>query len=120
MSEITCNLKTIASVNISKTVRDRAILSKFLTCRVVQESPVQRGKISIFATFGGHLTFLRKMKKCQYLENRNRSSDFERFFDPQGDTRVSCPKGKNFIFRHFRRSSWIFAENGKVSISRKA
>ena len=107
-------------VSISQTVRDRAISSKFLTCRVVQESPVQRGKISIFATFGGHLRFLRKMKKCQYLENRKRSSDFERIFDPQGDTRVSCPKGKNFIFRHFRRPSWIFAENGKVSISRKA
>ena len=89
------------SVNISKTVRDRAISSKFLTCRVVQESPVQRGKISIFATFGGHLTFLRKMKKCQYLENRNRSSNFERFFDPQGDTRVFCPKEKKFIFATF-------------------
>ena len=107
-------------MNISKTVRDRAISSEFLTRRVAQECPVQRGKISIFATFGGHLRSLRKMKKCQSLENRKRSSDFERIFDPQGDTRVSCPKGKNFIFRHFQRPSWIFAENGKVSISRKA
>ena len=32
------------SVNISKTVRDRAISSEFLTHRVVQECPVQRGK----------------------------------------------------------------------------
>ena len=60
------------SVNISKTVIDRAISSEFLTCRVVQECPVERGKISIFATFGGHLGFLQKMKKCQYLENRKR------------------------------------------------
>ena len=94
-------------MNISKTVRDRAISSKFLTCRVVQESPVQRGKISIFATFGGHLTFLRKMKKCQYLENRNRSSDFERFFDPQDGTTVSYAKGKNFnvVFLPLRYSA---------------
>ena len=31
-------------VNISKTVRDRAILIEFLTRRVVQEYPMQRGK----------------------------------------------------------------------------
>ena len=29
----------------------------FLTHRVVQEYPMQRGKISNFATFGGHLGF---------------------------------------------------------------
>ena len=28
-----------------------------------------RGKNSIFATFGGHLGFLRKMKKCEYLDS---------------------------------------------------
>ena len=39
------------NVNISKTIRDRAILSKFLTHRVVQEYPMQRGKISIFRHF---------------------------------------------------------------------
>ena len=93
------------------------ISSKFLIHRVVQESPVKWGKISIFATFGGHLGFSQKMEKCQYLENRK--SDFERIFDPQGGTRVSCAKGKNFNFRHFPRPSCIFAENGKVSISRK-
>ena len=60
------------SVNISKTVRDRAISTEFLTRSVVQEYPMQRGKISIFATFGGHLGFLRKMKKCEYLENYTR------------------------------------------------
>ena len=32
--------------NISKTVRDRAISSKFLTHRVVEEYPMQRGKIA--------------------------------------------------------------------------
>ena len=51
------------SVNISKTVRDRAISSEFLTHRVVQEYSMQRGKISIFITFGGHLGFLQKMGK---------------------------------------------------------
>ena len=54
-------------MNISNTVRDRAISSEFLTHRVVQEYPMQRGKISIFVTFDGHLGFLRKMKKCEYL-----------------------------------------------------
>ena len=44
-------------MNISKTVRDRAISSEFLTRRVVQECPMQRGKESIFTTFGGHLEF---------------------------------------------------------------
>ena len=47
----------IKRVNISKTIRDRAILSEFLTHGVVQEYPIQRKKISIFATFGGHLGF---------------------------------------------------------------
>ena len=60
-----------------------------------------RGKISIFATFGVHLGFLRKMKKCEYLENRKRSSDFEQVFDPQGSTRVSYAKGKISVFATF-------------------
>ena len=42
-------------MNFSKSVRDRAIPSKFFTHRVVQVYPNQRGKISIFATFGGPL-----------------------------------------------------------------
>ena len=40
---------------------------------------MQRGKISIFTTFGGHLGFLRKMKKCGYLKtvrDRAISSEF--------------------------------------------
>ena len=45
------------SVNISKTVRNIVISSEFLTHRVLQEYSMQRGKISIFATFGGHLGF---------------------------------------------------------------
>ena len=81
-------------MNISKTISDRAISSKFLTRRVVREYPMQREKFSIFATFGGHLGFLRKMKKCVYLENHKRESDFERFFYPQGSTRVSCKREK--------------------------
>ena len=75
---------------------------------------MQRGKISIFAFFGGRLGSLRKMKKCEYLENHTRLSDFEQIFDPQGSTRVSYAKGKNFNFRFFWRPSWIFAENEKV------
>ena len=79
---------------------------------------MQRGKISISVTFGGHLGFLRKMKKRYYLKNHMRSSDFERILDPQGSTRVSCANGKNFNFRHFWRPSWILVENKKVNISK--
>ena len=75
---------------------------------------MQKGKISIFVTFGGHIGFLRKMKKCEYLENRTRYSDFEQIFHAQCSTRVSYAKGKNFNFPHFWRPSCIFAENEKV------
>ena len=34
---------------------------------------MQKGKFSIFASFGGHLGFLRKMKKCR---DREISSEF--------------------------------------------
>ena len=66
-------------MNISKTVRDRAISSEFLTRRVAQECTVQRGKISILATFGGHLRFLRKMKSVNIsktVRDRAISSEF--------------------------------------------
>ena len=75
---------------------------------------MERGKFSIFATFGGHLGFFWKMKKCEYLEKRKRLSDFERMFDTQGSTRVSYAKGNNFNFRDFWRPSWILAKNEKV------
>ena len=87
-------------------------LEASVTLRVLQEYPMQRGKISIFATFGGHIGFLRK--KCEYLENYKRYSDFERSFDPKSSTRLSYAKGENFNFRHFWRPSWILAENEKV------
>ena len=74
---------------------------------------MSRGKNFNFRHFGGHLGFLRKMKKCEYLQNHTRKSDFERIFDPQ-DRKVSYPKGKNFNFRHFWRPSWILAENERV------
>ena len=43
--------------NISQTVKDRTISSEFFIRRLVQEYPVPKGKISIFATFGGYLGF---------------------------------------------------------------
>ena len=65
---------------------------------------MQQEKLLIFVTFGGHLRFLQKMKKCEYLENCKRWSNFEQIFDLKDSTRVSYAKGKN----------WIFAENEKV------
>ena len=43
-------------MNISKTVRD-SDFERIFDHKVVQEYPMLRGKISIFATFGGHLGF---------------------------------------------------------------
>ena len=65
-------LRNPKSVNISKTVRDRAISSKFWTHRVEQECSAEIPKFSNFTILGGHLKFLRKMKNRKYLENRKR------------------------------------------------
>ena len=56
----------------SAQLSNRAISTEFLIRRGVQEGLLQKGKISIFATFGDHLGLLRKMKKCEYLENCTR------------------------------------------------
>ena len=49
--------KSIAATQFLSNIRDRAISSDFLTHRVVQDYPMPRGKISIFATLRGHLGF---------------------------------------------------------------
>ena len=89
-------------MNISKTVRDRAISSEFLTHRVVQDCPMQRGGKSIFATFVGHLAFLRKMNISKTIQDRVISSEFLTHRVVQ-----ECPmqKGKIINFGHFWRLS---------------
>ena len=77
---------------------------------------MQRGKISIFATFSGHLGVLRKMKKCQYLENvRDRaiSSEFLTHSVVQ-----ECPveRGKISIFATFG-GHFGFSRKMKKSVS---
>ena len=67
---------------------------------------MQKGKNSMFATFGGYLGFLAENKHCKYLQNGNRQSDFERIFDPRVVQQYSVPRGK--------MSSWILAENEKL------
>ena len=59
------------STFISEMVRDRAILTKFLTHRVSAESTGDFSqKKNLFpATFGSHLEFLRKVLKRIYLGN---------------------------------------------------
>ena len=57
-------------MNISKTVRDRAISSEFLTHRVVQACRVQRGKISRVSYAKG--------KKFQFLPLLAVMLDFSR------------------------------------------
>ena len=102
------------SVNILKTVRDRAISSEFLTSRIVQEYSMQRGKISSFALLAAILDFSGKWKSVNILKTvRDSKSDFKWIFDQQDSTRVFYAKGKNFNFCHFWRPSWILAENEK-------
>ena len=98
-------------MNISKTVRDRAISSEFLTRRVVQEYFVPRGKISIFGTFGGHLGFSRKMKNCEYLETVRDTVISSEFLTCRVVEEYLMQRGNIFNFRHFWRPSWILAEN---------
>ena len=43
-------------------------------------------------------TFSENVKNHKYLKICKRKSDFEWIFDPQGSTRVSYARGKNFIF----------------------
>ena len=89
-------------VSISrKTVRDRAISNEFLTRRVLQESLVQRREISIFATFGGHLGFLRKMKKCQYLETVRDRVILSEFLTCRVVQECPVERGKISIFATF-------------------
>ena len=113
-------------MNFSKTVRDRAISSEFLTPRVVQECPMQRGKFSIFATFGGHLGFLRKMKKCEYLENGKRyRAILSEFLTPRVVQECPMQGGKFSIFATFgghlgflrKMKKCEYLENRKRAIS---
>ena len=86
-------------------VRDRAILSEFLIHRVVQECTIQREKIQISPILAAIMDFSGKFKVN--ISETIRDSEFERNFDPQGITRVSYAKGKNFNFCHFWQPSWI-------------
>ena len=58
-------LRKTENVNISETARDRVILTEFWTR--MGGSKVSYTKLknfNFFATFGGHLGFLRKTQKC--------------------------------------------------------
>ena len=71
-------LKIWKITNILQTVRDRAILSEFLTHGVVQEYPCKREKFQFSSLLAAILDFSGKWKKCEYLENHKRaiSSEF--------------------------------------------
>ena len=99
-------------MNISKTVRDRAISHEFLTHRIVQECPMQRGKISR-VSYASHLGFLRKIN----IENifkmvRDRAISSE--FLTHRVVQYSVPRGKISVFHHFWLPSWISVENEKL------
>ena len=65
-------------------VRDRAILTKFLTHRVCVELSATFCQKWFPTIFDGHIKFLRKMQKRIYLGNSARYSHFDEIFDPQG------------------------------------
>ena len=64
---------------------------------------MQRGNISIFATFGGHLGFYRKRKSVNISKTVRDRVIWSEYLNPQGSSRVSYAKGKNF-HREFRES----------------
>ena len=75
---------------------------------------MQRGESSIFATFAGHLGFLRKIN----IENifkmvRDRAISSE-FLTHRVVQQYSVPRGKISVFHHFWLPSWISAENEKL------
>ena len=76
------------------------ISNEFLTHRVVQEYLVPWGKISIFPTFGGHLGFEQKIKKCEYLKNCKKYSNFE-FLTRRVVQEYPIPRKKVSIFATF-------------------
>ena len=51
-----------------ETVRDRTILSELLAHRVLQEYPIENGKVSIFAMYGGHLGFQQKIESVNITQ----------------------------------------------------
>ena len=76
------------NANISKTERDRVILSEFWNQRVLitlftvnfgaigcRQLNIQTLEKNIFASFGGHSEFLLKIRGCICLVNRVRLSD---------------------------------------------
>ena len=69
-------LKTL----ILETVRDRAISTKFLACRVYEESTGEYKPKSLSPQFfGGHLEFLRKTQNTFIWQT---VCDFDETFDP--------------------------------------
>ena len=81
-------------------------MSEFLTRRVVHEYTMQKGKNSIFATFGGYLGYLAENNFeniFKMVTNRAISSEFLTHGVVQ---QYSVPRGK--------MSSWILAENEKL------
>ena len=71
-------------MNISKTVRYRAILSKFLTHRVVQDYPMPSGKISFSNMFYIGLQYLMewrgKFNEYKKIKFHRKTDPYEKLF----------------------------------------
>ena len=108
-------------MNISKTIRDRAISREFLTHRVVQECPMQRGKISRvsyakgkkfnFRHFYRPSWILRKIKIENIFKMVRDRAILSEFLTHRVVQQYSVPRGKISVFHHFWLPSWISVEN---------
>ena len=86
------------------------IKGKITHCRAVQECPVARGKISIFATFGGHLGVSCKMKSVNMSKTIRDRAILSEFFTNRLVQEYPVPRRKLSIFA----TSCILAENEKL------
>ena len=62
---------------------------------------MQRGKRSIFVTFGGHLGFLRKMKKYEYIDTVRDKATLSEFLTHRVVQECPVQRGKILIFATF-------------------
>ena len=107
-------LRKTKNVNISETVRDRAISTEFFTHRVVEKYPMSNGKKFFFAIFGGHLEFLRKTKNVNIPETvRDRAISTE-FWTHRVVEKYAMRNGKKKLFFAIFGGHLEFLRNMKI------
>ena len=75
---------------------------------------MQRGKNSIFATFAGHLGFLRRINIENIFKMVRDRAILSEFLTHRVVQQYSVPRGKISVFHLFWLPSWISVENEKL------